>query len=71
MHICVCMNECMYACVLVCMYTCGCPALGIHHGPGSEAYKRGRIKRGCSQKPELQIGGKAGPGHIQNTGRVP
>ena len=27
----------------------------------SEAYKRGRIKRGCSQKPDLQIGGKTGP----------
>ena len=24
----------------------------------SEAYKPGRIKRGCSQKPDLQIGGK-------------
>ena len=34
----------------------------------SEAYKRGRIKRGCSQKPDLQIGGKTGPRHIQNTG---
>ena len=37
----------------------------------SEAYKRGRIKRGCSQKPDLQMGGKTGPRHIQNTGRVP
>ena len=37
----------------------------------SEAYKQGRIKRGCSQKPDLQIGGKTGPRHIQNTGRVP
>ena len=37
----------------------------------SEAYKRGRIKRGCSQKTDLQIGGKTGPRHIQNTGRVP
>ena len=27
----------------------------------SEAYKRGRIKRGCSQKPDLRIGGKTGP----------
>ena len=31
--------------------------------------KRGRIKRGCSQKPDLQIGGETGPRHIQNTGR--
>ena len=43
---------------------------GSARGP-SEAYKRGRIKRGCSQKPYLQIGGKTGPRHIQNTGRVP
>ena len=27
----------------------------------SEEYKRGRIKRGCSQKPDLQIGFKTGP----------
>ena len=27
----------------------------------SEEYKRGRIKRGCSQEPDLQIGGKTGP----------
>ena len=27
----------------------------------SEEYKRGRIKRGCSQKPDLRIGGKTGP----------
>ena len=33
--------------------------------------KRGRIKRGCSQKQYLQIGGKTVPRHIQNTGRVP
>ena len=27
----------------------------------SEEYKRGRIKQGCSQKPDLRIGGKTGP----------
>ena len=27
----------------------------------SEAYKRDRIKRGCSQKPDLRIGGKSSP----------
>ena len=30
-------------------------------GHMSEAYERGRIKRGCSQKPDLQIGFKTGP----------
>ena len=43
----------------------GCP------GRQSEAYKRGRIKRGRSQKTDLRIGGETGPRHIQNTGRVP
>ena len=27
----------------------------------SEAYKRGRIKRGCPQKTDLQVGFKTGP----------
>jgi len=30
--------------------------------------QRGRIKRGCSRKPDLQIGGKTGPRNIQDTG---
>ena len=54
-------------------YRPGPPALQLLHVPAdlrlsdgrpgilSEAYKRGRIKRGCSQKPDLRIGGKTGP----------
>ena len=48
------------------IFKIGAAVLG--KGRMSEAYKRGRIKRGCSQKPDLQIGGKTGPRHIQNTG---
>ena len=48
-----------------------CPPPSSPSSWSSEASKRGRIKRGCSQKPDLQIGGKTGPRHIQNTGRVP
>ena len=54
MYICIYVYMYMYIYIYIYMYAY---ILRV----SSEAYKRGRIKRGCSQKPDLRIGGKTGP----------